>query len=99
MLTVSETSSPLPHKYRLVGNYPNPFNPSTTIVYELPERGHVRMSVYDIMGGEVHVLVDATRGAGIHELRVEAKLLPTGVYFYRMETPVGTFVGRMTLAK
>jgi hypothetical protein len=71
-------------------NYPNPFNPTTTIKYELPKSSMVRLSVYDILGREVSVLVNETVDAGVHEVRFEAAGLASGVYFYRLTA--GSFV-------
>jgi hypothetical protein len=71
-------------------NYPNPFNPSTTITYELPGTSEVRLSVYDILGREVTVLVNEKRDAGIHEVKFDGTHLASGVYIYRLT--VGEFV-------
>jgi hypothetical protein len=56
-------------------NYPNPFNPSTTIKYELPMPSHVTLSVYDILGREVSVLVNERMNAGVHEVKFDASRL------------------------
>jgi hypothetical protein len=61
------------------------FNPSTTIKYELPRSSVVRLSVYDILGREVTVLVDERRDAGVHEVTFDAAGLSSGVYFYRLQ--------------
>jgi hypothetical protein len=71
-------------------NYPNPFNPSTTIRYELPEPSQVRLTVYDILGRELSVLVNERRDAGVHEVKFDASGLSSGVYFYRIQA--GDFV-------
>ena len=76
-------------------NYPNPFNPSTTIRYELPKSSTVRLSVYDLLGREVSVLVDESRNAGVHETTYDAVGLSSGVYFVRMQA--GSFVETKTL--
>ena len=55
--------------FRLFQNYPNPFNPSTTITFELPRAAHVRLTVYDVLGREVSVLVNDRREAGVHEVK------------------------------
>ena len=78
--TVAVESEEPPDRVALIGNYPNPFNPSTGIVYELPEPGPVRLAVYDMIGREVRVLVDAHRTAGRHTVRFDAEGLPTGTY-------------------
>jgi len=61
---------------------PNPFNPSTTIKYELPKTSEVTLSVYDLLGREVIALVNERREAGVHEVKFEASSLASGVYFY-----------------
>ena len=79
-----------PGQFSLRQNYPNPFNPSTTIKYELPKASMVRLSVYDILGREVAVLVDEMKNAGTYEVKFERSGLSSGVYFYRIEA--GPFV-------
>ena len=56
----------LPEEFALRQNFPNPFNSVTTIAYELPERSHVEIIVYDLMGRQVRTLVDEEMGAGFH---------------------------------
>ena len=80
----------LPAEYRLQQNYPNPFNPSTIIKYELPKSSGVRLSVLDMLGREVRVLVDERVEAGYHEVRFDASNLASGVYLYRLQA--GDFV-------
>ena len=81
---VRVNSSPKNRTYNLKQNYPNPFNSSTTIKYELPKSAEVRLSVYDILGREVSVLVNEKKDAGIHEVKFDASGLSSGVYFYRL---------------
>ena len=71
-------------------NYPNPFNPSTTIKFELPKSSDVRLSVFDMLGREVSVLVNERRDAGVHEVKFDASGFSSGVYFYRLRA--GDFV-------
>jgi hypothetical protein len=79
-----------PKSYALYNNYPNPFNPSTTIKYELPKTSEVRLSVFDMLGREVSVLVNERRDAGVHEVRFIASNFSSGVYLYRIRA--GEFV-------
>jgi hypothetical protein len=75
----------VPESYTLGQNHPNPFNPITTINFGLPEDGWVRLRVYDLLGREVAVLVNAYRPAGTHETTFDASHLPSGMYFYRLQ--------------
>jgi hypothetical protein len=85
--------------YVLRGNYPNPFNPRTTIRFDLPEAASVRLVVYDVQGRRVRVLADGPRAAGPHEVLFEASGLPSGWYLARLETPQGNLVRVMQLVK
>ena len=76
-------------------NYPNPFNPSTTIRYELPKSSEVRLGVYDMLGREVAVLVNAMLDAGVHEATFDGSGLAGGAYVYRLRA--GAFVQSKTL--
>ena len=74
----------MPQKFTLMQNYPNPFNPSTTISYELAERGHVSLIVYDALGREITTLVNGNENAGRHNVNFNGSQLPSGIYFYRL---------------
>ncbi len=74
-----------PKEFRLEQNFPNPFNPSTTIYYDLPHDSRISIVVYDILGREVRRLVDGIDEAGCHEVRFDARGLASGAYFYRMQ--------------
>jgi hypothetical protein len=81
----------MPAQFRLRQNIPNPFGTGTIIGFDLPERSRVRLTVYDIVGRVVDVLVDDTVGAGFHAVAwepAEGKGLSAGVYFY-IVTAVG----------
>jgi hypothetical protein len=80
----------MPSQTALFPNYPNPFNPSTTIRYGLPERSHVSLAVYNALGQQVALLCGGEQGAGYHEVEFDAAALPSGVYLYRLQ--VGGFV-------
>lgn len=79
-----------PLTYSLAQNYPNPFNPSTSIRYTLPRESKVVLKVYDMLGRDVRTLVEQKQMAGEYEVEFEARELPSGVYFYRMQA--GDFV-------
>ena len=89
----------VPSEYVLEPNYPNPFNPETTIRFGVPEAAYVRLVVYDVLGRQVRVLVEGTRASGRHEVVFEASNLPSGTYLVRLETPQGSFVQTMQLVK
>ena len=91
MMTSTQSSmNQLPVAFKLHQNYPNPFNPSTTITYELPKASQVSLTVYDVLGREVSVLVNERRKAGVYEVKFDGSNLASGVYFYRMQA--GDFV-------
>ncbi len=75
----------VPTGYVLEQNYPNPFNPSTSIAYTLPNSSHVTLSVFDLLGRKVQVLVDGTKPGGDHSVVVNASGIPSGIYAYRIE--------------
>jgi hypothetical protein len=87
---VGDQVSLIPVTYTLEQNYPNPFNSSTTIKYELPKSSMVRLSVFDMLGREVALLVNERKDAGVFEATFDGSLLSSGVYFYRMQA--GDFV-------
>lgn len=80
-------------------NYPNPFNPNTTISYTLKQSTSVKLTVYDRLGREVKTLVDEQQSAGTYSVEFNASNLPSGIYFYRIRTPEKTEVRKMILAK
>ncbi len=74
----------LPSETKLFSNYPNPFNPTTTIKYQLKEPGFVTLKVYDILGKEVASLVNENEGAGYYKVNFDANNLSSGFYIYRL---------------
>ena len=84
-----------PAGFVLSPNYPNPFNPSTTIRYTLPASSEVRLSVFDTLGREVSVLVNGRRDAGDHDVKFDASGLASGVYYYRLQS--GPFIATRKL--
>ncbi|NBC17998.1 MAG: serine hydrolase [Bacteroidetes bacterium] len=97
--TPVEATPAVPTQFNLELNYPNPFNPQTTIGYVLPEASAVRLVVYDVLGRRVAVLVDGVRPAGRHQVTFEAANLPSGVYLYRLDAGAFTQTKRMLLVK
>jgi hypothetical protein len=81
----NEGAADLPEAYALEPNWPNPFNPSTTIAYRLPAAGRVRLAVFDVLGRRVATLVDGVMPAGRHETRFDATGLASGLYLYTLD--------------
>jgi hypothetical protein len=96
---VKHIAGDLPQTYALDQNYPNPFNPSTTIKFKLPKSSIVRLSVYDMLGREVSVLVNERREAGVHEVKFDVSNLASGVYFYRIQAGDFTQTKRLLLLR
>ena len=92
-------AAPIPEAFSLHQNYPNPFNPQTTIPYTLRQSESVRIRVYDVQGRLLSTLVDTVQPAGQHTVTFEANRLPSGVYFYRLETSAGVQTKEMTLVR
>jgi len=90
ILSVENVSLEKPDEYFLNQNYPNPFNPTTTIRYQIPEISFVTIKVYDVLGNEIATLVNEEKPAGNYEVEFIGKGLPSGIYFYRLQT--GSFV-------
>jgi Secretion system C-terminal sorting domain len=90
MLADAGKRSALPTAFALRQNFPNPFNPGTTIRYELPVASAVRLSLFDILGREVSLLISGRMEAGVHEVRFDASGVSSGVYFCRLQA--GDFV-------
>ena len=75
----------IPASFSLEQNFPNPFNPSTTIVYNLPQNSFVSLKVYNAIGLEVAVLVNETQSADIHRVSFDASRLGSGIYYYSIK--------------
>ncbi len=88
-----------PSVYALEQNFPNPFNPATNIHYSIAEAGLVRLAVYDLLGQEVKILVNEFNEAGQHDLTFDASSLPSGTYFYKLETAKYSETKKMLLMK
>jgi hypothetical protein len=96
--------SELPRDYKLDGNYPNPFNPTTTIRFSIPEQAPVRLVVYDMLGKVVAVLADKEMAAGEYRVSWDARdgvgnSVSSGSYLYRLESTNYASVKVMTLLK
>lgn len=78
-------SGAIPKSYALSQNFPNPFNPSTKINYQLPVAEKVRLTIFDILGREVKMILDSYQLPGYYEISFDANGLPSGVYLYKLE--------------
>jgi murein DD-endopeptidase MepM/ murein hydrolase activator NlpD len=105
-LFIETDASDIPHIFQLSQNYPNPFNPSTTIAFELPgeirEIQHVSLTIYDIRGRRVRLLIDQDFGAGDHKIHWDGRndrgeSLPSGVYLYRLKAGGKIYTRKMTI--
>lgn len=92
-------SNEIPCKYFLFQNYPNPFNPTTSIKYEISKSGNVLVKVFDILGKEITTLVSEKQSPGIYEVNFDGSTLPSGIYFYKLETDDFSDTKRMILLK
>lgn len=98
IVSVAESES-VPSSLVLHQNFPNPFNPSTTISYELPKQGHVRLNIFDLLGREVAALVNGIQSTGKHSILFNASSLSSGVYLYRLETGGSTITQKLVFQK
>jgi sugar lactone lactonase YvrE len=85
--------------YKLYQNYPNPFNPSTNIKFSIPKNGLVKLSIYNILGKEITILVNEKLQAGTYEMPFTSNRLSSGIYFYRIKIDNFQEVKRMILTK
>jgi hypothetical protein len=90
---------PLPTYYSLGQNQPNPFNPSTTINFTLPQAGKVELAVYNVLGAKILTLVNGDLNAGYHLVKFDATKLCSGIYFYRLTAGNFTDMKKMVLMK
>jgi photosystem II stability/assembly factor-like uncharacterized protein len=86
-------------RMKLEQNYPNPFNPTTTIKYELPRASEVALSVYDMLGRQVSVLVNERKAPGSYSVTFDGSYLSSGVYFYRIVAGSFTETKRLLLIR
>jgi hypothetical protein len=99
VLTGIENSATEVPGYTLLQNFPNPFNPLTRITYSLRAAGHVKLSVYDLLGREVAILADGYQAAGRHTVQFKGAALPSGLYFYRICAGAFSQTRKMILTK
>ncbi|HQF42775.1 MAG TPA: T9SS type A sorting domain-containing protein [Ignavibacteriaceae bacterium] len=85
--------------YSLSNNYPNPFNPSTTIKYQIPKSGLVTLKVYNVLGKEITTLVNEEKSVGSYEITFDASGLSSGIYFYKLSADNFQQTKKMILLK
>lgn len=88
-----------PTVFALQQNYPNPFNPSTRISYSVPERVHVSLKIFNVLGQEIATLIDREQESGNYVALFETQKLPSGLYFYRLEAGSFKEVKKMILMR
>lgn len=102
-LTAAPTSATdqksIPAAFSLYQNFPNPFNPATTIRYDVPQNGPVRLEVFDLLGTRVRVLVNDQQSAGVHSVRFDAAGIASGLYYYRLTAGGRSLTKMMTVLK
>jgi hypothetical protein len=98
-LWFAENDTETATKFQLLGAHPNPFNPTTTISYAIPEAAHVTLTVFDISGRLVTTLIDGYRDAGTHEVTFDGSNLPSGIYIYSLTAGSSVASGKMVLIK
>ncbi len=95
----SNLTSQQSNDYKLFQNFPNPFNPTTRISYTIKKEGNVSLSVFNLVGQEIAVLVNEKQTKGNYEVEFNASDLTSGVYLYKLQINGFTSVKRMTVIK
>ncbi|MCK7523212.1 MAG: T9SS type A sorting domain-containing protein [Ignavibacteriales bacterium] len=98
-LTNVNEQNKMPNECLLFQNFPNPFNPSTTIYYQIPQAGFVSLKVFDILGREVATMVNEEKPVGNYEITFSGQGLPSGIYFYKLNAGNFSSVKKMILIK
>ena len=96
---IEENDSGIPTQFKLFQNYPNPFNPSTSIRFEIPIRSHVQLTVFDLLGREISVLVDGEIEAGFHQVQFNASNIASGMYFYQLRAGEFVYTNKLSFVK
>jgi hypothetical protein len=99
LLATAIDDETVPNGFHLSQNFPNPFNPSTTISYQLPVTDQVTLTITDMLGRDVSVLINDVQTAGIHQIVWDARGFPSGTYFYRLEAGSHVSVKQLVLVK
>ena len=98
-VSISQINSLVPAEYKIYQNYPNPFNPSTKIKFDVPDNSKIKLSVFDVAGKEIAVLLNDKLMPGSYEFSWNASEFSSGAYFYRIQSKDFTETKRMLLIK
>jgi hypothetical protein len=96
---IAQKRSSSPKRFSLSQNFPNPFNPMTTISFDVPVQSHVELQIFDLKGQIVNDLINTSLEPGSYDVQFDAESLPSGVYFYRITAGNFSDVKRMMLVK
>ncbi|MFC2103201.1 T9SS type A sorting domain-containing protein [Bacteroidota bacterium] len=99
VVNITDEELLIPIVYSLEQNYPNPFNPTTTIKYSVPDANFVSVEIFNLIGEKVVTLVNEEKSAGVYEVKFNAIGLPSGIYFYKLNTNGFNNVKKMILMK
>jgi hypothetical protein len=99
VIGISQGSGIIPKSFALYQNYPNPFNPVTQIKFDIPKVSHVKLTVFDILGREVAVLVNGEMKPGTYNAEWNASIFASGIYFYEIKADEHRQVKKMILVK
>lgn len=97
--SVKNISNEIPNRFFLQQNFPNPFNPSTVIRYELAVNSFAVLKIYDVLGNEISTLVNEKQNAGTYEAEWQANNFPSGIYFYKLDAENFSGTKQMVLLK
>ncbi|CAN5595159.1 hypothetical protein BH10BAC5_BH10BAC5_28030 [soil metagenome] len=96
---VQRIDTEIPKNYYLFQNYPNPFNPITNIKFSLSQKSFVKLKILDLLGKEIAILVNEDLSAGVYKYDFNASLLPSGMYFYNLESENFSDTKKMIILK
>ncbi|MGH7456771.1 MAG: T9SS type A sorting domain-containing protein, partial [bacterium] len=96
---VSQNPKVMATNFYLAQNYPNPFNPSTNIAFALVQAGNVKLRIFNALGQKVATLVNGRMSAGQHNVAWDARNVPSGIYFYKLEAGAFSQTRKMVLMK
>lgn len=99
IIGINNNKGNIPKEFQLYQNYPNPFNTNTKIRYSLAQKSKVRLSIYDILGNEVTVLVNTNQNPGIYEVNFDGSNFASGIYFYKIQADEYVKTNKMVLLK